>query len=78
MDTNVKVIGNITLPDAPQKHKCVCTECGCKVNDKFGDQRHEVKVFDSRDAIKPSAIRWLCDWCFDEEFSNHEPKSIFD
>ena len=73
----VKVIGHITLPNAPIKHKCVCADCGDEVDDRFGDPRVEVKTFDSRDAKKPSSIRLICSWCDYIQFGDSSPYSIF-
>lgn len=73
-----KVVGKIELPDAPQKHKCTCDECGCHVDDRFGDSRVKVSTFMSMDAKEPSAVRWVCESCADELFSDHSPKSIFE
>jgi hypothetical protein len=63
VNSNTKVVGKITIPDAPQKHKCTCDECGCEVDDRFGDPRIKVEYFDSMDAKNPSSIRMICEWC---------------
>jgi len=78
MDSLPKVVGYIHIPDAPTKHKCTCDDCGCEVDDRCGDPRVEVRAFDSRDAKRPSSIRWVCEWCADELFRDSEPHSIFD
>jgi hypothetical protein len=72
-----KVVGRIALPDAPQKHKCTCDECGCEVDDRFGDPRIKVEYFDSMDAKNPSSIRMICEWCANEQFGDDSPNSIF-
>jgi hypothetical protein len=78
MDSLPKVVGYIHIPNAPKKHKCTCDDCGCEVDDRCGDPRIEVRTFDSRDAKRPSSIRWVCEWCADELFRDSEPHSIFD
>jgi hypothetical protein len=75
MEQLPKVIGKITLPDAPKKHKCVCDDCGCLVNNSCGDPRHLVTT-DYGDGRKEE--RMICDVCADEQFGDHEPCSIFD
>jgi hypothetical protein len=69
-----KVIGMITLPDAPQKHKCICDDCGDVLNDSCGDPRNRVttKWNDGR-----FEERWICDVCADEQFGDSSPYSIF-
>ena len=78
MEQLPKVIGKITLPDAPQKHKCVCDECCDVLNDSNGDPRVKVSRYDSMDSKEPSSVRWICDVCADEQFGDHSPSSIFD
>lgn len=73
----VKVIGKIILPDAPQKHKCVCDDCGCDVDDSWGDPRVRISTFNSKDAKEPLAVRWVCESCADELFGDSSPYSIF-
>lgn len=72
-----KVIGHVTLPNAPIKHKCVCDDCGNVVNDRFGDQRIEVRSFGSKDSNVPSSIRMICTDCADLLFEDSSPCSIF-
>jgi transcription initiation factor TFIIIB Brf1 subunit/transcription initiation factor TFIIB len=77
MNSLPKVIGYVHIPDAPKKHKCTCDDCGCQLDDSCGDPRVEVKRFDSKDAKEPSSVRWICEYCADEQFGDHEPNSIF-
>jgi hypothetical protein len=72
-----KVVGKITLPDAPQKHKCVCDDCGNEVNDSFGDPRVSVRRVYS-DGTQEN--RMICPDCEFDIFQDtyDEPKSIFD
>lgn len=77
MTQEVKVVGKIILPDAPKKHKCTCDDCGCDVNDSWGDSRVRISTFSSRDAKEPSAVRWVCESCADEQFGDSSPHSIF-
>ena len=72
-----KVVGKITLPDAPQKHKCVCDDCGNEVNDSFGDPRVSVRRVYS-DGTEEN--RMICPDCEFDIFQDtyDEPKSIFD
>ena len=74
---NPKVVGHIVLPDAPQKHKCTCDECGCDLDDSCGDPRVEVFRYDSKHAKDPSSIRMLCDCCIYDLFHDSEPHSVF-
>ena len=67
---NVKVLGSITLPLKSIKTKCLCDDCGCEVNDSFGDPRIEVKTFDSMISKEPSSVRWICEWCADQQFGD--------
>ena len=73
----VKVLGRINIPLKSNKTKCICDDCGCKVNDKFGDPRVKISTFNSKDAKEPSAVRWVCEFCAHELFGDHEPSSIF-
>jgi hypothetical protein len=75
---SIKIIGKITLPDAPVKHKCVCDDCGDVLNDSCGDPRHKVSTYSDKYAVNPTAVRWICDICADEQFGDYEPYSIFD
>jgi len=75
---SIKVIGKITLPDAPKKHKCVCDDCGDVLNDSFGDPRVRVSTYDSMETKEPSSVRWVCEVCADDQFGDHSPSSIFD
>lgn len=77
MNNLPKVVGYITLPDAPKKHKCICDECGWEVPDGWGDTRVEVKSYDSIYATEPVLIRMICEACADEQFGDHSPSSIF-
>ena len=64
-----KIVGHIDLIDyAPKKHKCTCDDCGCEVNDSWGDPRVKISTFNSKDAKEPSAVRWVCEWCADETY----------
>lgn len=71
---SIKVIGKIVLPDAPQKHKCVCHDCGDVLDDSCGDPRSRVTT-EWKDGRKEE--RWICDYCADEQFGDHSPYSIF-
>jgi hypothetical protein len=75
MDNSIKIIGKITLPDAPKKHKCVCDDCKDVLDDSCGDPRNRVttKWNDGR-----FEERWICDVCADEQFGDHSSSSIFD
>jgi len=75
---NIKLIGRITIPDAPIKHKCTCDECGWEVPDGWGDSRVKIETYDSIHATEPIAVRMVCDSCADEQFGDHSPSSIFD
>ena len=72
------VVGYISIPYAPQKHKCVCDDCGNDVDDSFGDPRVKIETFNSKSAKEPSSVRWICKWCEDMLFGDHSPSSIFD
>ena len=78
MSNDVKVVGHVVLPDAPQKHKCVCDDCGDVLDDSFGDPRHKISTYDTKDAKEPSSVRWICYSCVDQKFGDHSPYSIFD
>jgi hypothetical protein len=73
--SNPKVVGHIVLPDAPKKHKCTCDDCGCQLDDSFGDPRH--KVVSSWNNGRREE-RMICDVCADEQFPDLEPRNIFD
>lgn len=73
---SIKVIGKITLPDAPKKHKCVCHDCGDVLDDSCGDPRHLVTTAEWTDGRKEE--RMICDVCADELFGDYEPSSMFD
>lgn len=71
-----KVIGHITLPDAPVKHKCVCDDCGNDVDDSFGDPRVRITT---HYADGSKSERFICPNCeFMEYGDNLEPRNIFD
>lgn len=72
-----KVIGKITLPDTPIKHKCVCEDCNSEVDDRFGDPRVMISTYATKTDIKPISVRWICESCADELFGDSEPSSIF-
>jgi len=78
MEQSIKVIGKISLPDAPKKHKCICDDCGSVLNDSLGDPRVKISTYASKDAVEPIAVRWVCDYCADEQFGDYSPKSIFE
>lgn len=75
---NVKVLGSIALPLKSIKTKCLCDDCGCEVNDSFGNPRIEIKTFDSKTSKEPSSVRWICESCADQQFGDHSSSSIFD
>ena len=68
MNSLPKVVGHIKLP---------CDDCGCEVDDRFGDPRIEVRTYDSKWSEKPVSTRRICEWCADEQFGDHSPSSIF-
>jgi hypothetical protein len=72
-----KVLGKIELP-APVKYKCTCDDCDCDVDDSWGDPRVRISIFNSKDDKEPSAVRWVCESCADEQFGDHSPNSIFE
>lgn len=74
--SEVKIIGKIVLPEV-QQHKCTCDDCGCELDDSFGDPRVEIKTTYWNNE-KPSSTRMICEHCADELFADHEPNSIFD
>lgn len=61
-----RIVGKITLPDVSQKPKYICDDCGCEVNDSWGDSRVKILTFNPKDAKEPSAVRWVCESCADE------------
>jgi len=68
-----KVIGKITLPDAPQKHKCVCDDCGNELNDSY--PRFKISTH-YPDGTKEE--RLICADCeFVQYGCDDEPRSIF-
>jgi|WetSurSiteA1Bulk_404760.scaffolds.fasta_scaffold06899_2 hypothetical protein len=76
VNSNPKVVGHVVLPDAPQKHKCTCDDCGNELNDSWGDPRVRV-VSHYADGSKDE--RFICPNCeFEQYGDNSEPKSIFD
>ena len=76
MEQLPKVIGKITLPDAPKKHKCVCDDCGNELNDSWGDTRVKISTH-YPDGTKEE--RLICADCeFVQYGCNDEPRSIFD
>lgn len=77
-ETTVKILGKITLPVQKVKTKYLCDDCGCELNDSFGDPRIKVSTFDSISAKEPSSVRWICEWCSDEQFGDDSPNSVFD
>jgi len=77
MNSLPKVVGKIVLPDVPQKHKCICDECGNEVNDSFGDPRISVKRVYSDGSTEE---RMICPDCEFDIFQDtyNEPRTIFD
>jgi hypothetical protein len=75
MEQLPKVIGMVTIPDAPKKHKCICDDCKDVLDDSFGDPRNRVTTEWNDGRFEE---RWICDVCADEQFGDHEPYSIFD
>jgi hypothetical protein len=77
--TQVKVIGRIPLPIYSSiKKSCMCDECNTVLDDSFGDPRVKVLRFDSKYSTEPISINWLCVYCIQDQFEEHEPFSIFE
>lgn len=70
-----KVIGHITLPDAPIKHKCVCDDCKDVLDDSCGDPRVRIT---SHYADGSKSERFICPNCDFMQYQDHEPINIFD
>ena len=59
-------------------NNCICDECGDYLDDSFGDPRVKILNYKSKDAIEPTSIDWICEYCVDVLFNNsREPRSIF-
>jgi hypothetical protein len=77
----IKIVGHIDIPTGNVKlhkntcHDYYCDDCNDKVNSSFGDIRHEV-IRTNRDGS--TSNRFICSYCLDELFGDHEPKSVFD
>jgi len=59
-----KVIGKIDIPD-DYKSKCTCDDCGCVLNDNYGDPRVQVVM---RHNDGSTDEKWICELCVDEIF----------
>lgn len=77
MNQSVNVLGKVVLTSEVLRQPCLCDDCGCQLNDSWGDPRIKVSTFDSPTAKVPSAVRWVCESCVDELFGDSEPSSIF-
>jgi transcription initiation factor TFIIIB Brf1 subunit/transcription initiation factor TFIIB len=62
----------------PTKEECICGDCKCNVDDRFGDPRVKIMTFDSIDAKQPTSVKLICKYCADEQFGDHSPNSIFE
>lgn len=76
---NLEIIGKITIPDAYEKHECICEYCGNDANSSCGDTRIDVYVETKElDGSITKETRKMCRDCEFEHFGDFGPSNIFD